>query len=867
MAFEGLQKFVEQYVPAGAARDAFDEVVRQLAGDSRAASVLATLPDVTPVTLGPEPGGVAVAMPALAGFERYRDLGPLGEGGMGEVRRVFDTDLQRVVAMKILKLRGSDEALVRFLSEAQLTAQLQHPGIVPVYELGRTVDERLYFTMKEVRGTTMQAVIDARWRGLGDEVPADFTLRPLIDGLHKVCEAVAYAHARGVVHRDLKPSNVMIGEFGEMLVLDWGISRIAGASDAWRSGERPATARELSGLETVIGTITGTPTYMPPEQALGDLDRIGPPADVYALGAMLYAILTGRPPYQRSGTKGVLGQLLAGPPPPVHEARPHPRAPDELVEICARAMGREPEDRYSDAGELAKALAGWLDGSRRRERAIELVDEALALSAEADALAGQARAAKAAAAAFFARVKTWEPEERKHDGWALEDRARALERAANARDAEAEQRLGVALSHDPELAAAHRVLAARARHAHAEAESARRPDDASRAELALRRHSAALPVGDPDRVAHERWLRGTGTVQLVTDVPATVVVERYTPRGRRWIPEDTGLRWWTPVLEELPIGSYRLILRAPGRADVRYPVEVVREGTWDGIAPGDAVPTPIVLPPPLPDTDCYVPAGWTRVGGDPVATLAFPAVRVWLDAFVVRKFAVTNGDYLAFVNDLVDTGRADEADEHQPRERSGGGGPGAPAFVRGSDARYALGVDPEGDAWDADAPICLVSWLDARAYAAWLAAREGVPWRLIGDLEWEKAARGVDGRTYPWGDAIDASFARLADSQEDHLTPASVRDYPVDESVYGVRGLAGNMRCWCADDFDKSWAPTDGERAPERPITLGTSVYHVIRGGQFRFSNNAARSAQRQAFDASFRSDAIGIRLARTPRV
>ena len=219
---------------------------------------------------------------------RYEDLGLLGIGGMGEVRQVRDRHLRRVLAMKILQeeLVGRPTAISRFVEEAQTTAQLEHPGIVPVHEIGRLADGRVFFTMKEVKGRTLRQVLDRAEQRVG--------LRRLVSVLHTVCGAVAYAHSRGVIHRDLKPENVMIGAFGEVLVPDWGISKVQGSTDDAKL--TPVISGRTGDHATRMGSIAGTPRYMAPEQARGDTGSMGPWTDVWALGAMLDELLATVPP-------------------------------------------------------------------------------------------------------------------------------------------------------------------------------------------------------------------------------------------------------------------------------------------------------------------------------------------------------------------------------------------------------------------------------------------------------------------------------------------------------------------------------------------------------------------------------------------
>ncbi|MFO1031246.1 MAG: bifunctional serine/threonine-protein kinase/formylglycine-generating enzyme family protein [Planctomycetota bacterium] len=315
--------------------------------------------------------------------QRYPVDGDLGKGGMGVVRRIHDQFLNRRLAMKVLRDRGEpqDEAdhrrahqlLGRFLEEAQVTSQLDHPGVVPVHDLGLDAAGKVWFTMRMVKGRTVSAVFaDARTRR------DDWTTTRALEVILKVCDTMAYAHDKGVLHRDLKPDNVMVGRFGEVYVMDWGLAKVLGQPDRHDLRIRPenepapsrfATARHRdtasdasSSLVSMDGHQLGTPSYMPPEQARNEaLDRR---ADVYAIGAMVYELLTGRAPYTTPGHDKlpyrILDDLLDGPPKRIEELVEG--VPAELVAIVEKAMAREPGARYQNVVELAADLRAFVDG-------------------------------------------------------------------------------------------------------------------------------------------------------------------------------------------------------------------------------------------------------------------------------------------------------------------------------------------------------------------------------------------------------------------------------------------------------------------------------------------------------------------------
>jgi WD40 repeat protein len=289
---------------------------------------------------------------------KYARLDELGRGGQSIVWRALDLFVGREVALKELTLQGNADspsagsARARFLREARLTAQLDHPGIVAVHELAERPDGTLYAAQKLVRGRTLKAAL-ARCRTLAQRLE-------LLPHLVDAAQAMAYAHARAVVHRDLKPSNVMVGSYGETVVVDWGLAKRRGEPE---TGPATATPTPQSGPElTQAGVALGTPSYMSPEQARGDLQAIDERSDVFGLGAMLYELLTGRPPFHGVDNAEVIEAVLSGRLIPIRELCPE--APAELAAIAARALRSAPAERYPHAGAFASELLAYQAGGR-----------------------------------------------------------------------------------------------------------------------------------------------------------------------------------------------------------------------------------------------------------------------------------------------------------------------------------------------------------------------------------------------------------------------------------------------------------------------------------------------------------------------
>jgi len=282
---------------------------------------------------------------------RYVLREELGRGGMGQVFRAFDPDLGRDVALKLIRVEyGQEQAVVaRFLREAHLTARLQHPGIVPVYELGRSVHGSLYYSMRLVNGHTLREVVEK----LAPQDPETWSSFRVLQAIVQVCRAVAYAHQMGVLHRDLKPSNVMIGDFGEVYVLDWGLAKALDAAEP----PLPVVQR-LDDEGTQVGTVLGTPAFMAPEQGLGD--ELTYLADVYSLGGILYFALTGQPPRRGSHSEVLRSVVKGSAPQPPTELRPD--VPPALEALTLRALQGDPAQRLKSARDLADGVLAFLEG-------------------------------------------------------------------------------------------------------------------------------------------------------------------------------------------------------------------------------------------------------------------------------------------------------------------------------------------------------------------------------------------------------------------------------------------------------------------------------------------------------------------------
>lgn len=314
-----------------------------------------------PVTLAPASAANS-AQTAKSDESRFEVLRPHAAGGLGQVSVAIDKELHRHVALKEIhpKLADQPDSRARFLLEAEVTGGLEHPGVVPVYSLGQWPDGRLYYAMRLIRGDSLEEAIRQFHDETCEDTEYELRLRKLLRRFIDVCDAIGYAHSRGVLHRDLKPSNIMLGPYGETLVVDWGLAKTASqpaeSVGCTQSVFAPPAAGDTPA--TRIGSALGTPAYMSPEQAAGAIDLLGPASDVYSLGATLYTILAGRAPFPGDDFFIVRALVIKGIFPTPREVRPD--VPRPLEAICQKAMALEPAARYTTARAMAEDIENWL---------------------------------------------------------------------------------------------------------------------------------------------------------------------------------------------------------------------------------------------------------------------------------------------------------------------------------------------------------------------------------------------------------------------------------------------------------------------------------------------------------------------------
>jgi len=356
--------------------------------------LLGTRHGAVPPDSGSEHGGSPIVAPGSAqakvkpqGRDKYRIVGEIARGGMGVILKGHDGDLGRDVALKVLdpELAKNPAVVSRFVEEAQIGGQLQHPGIVPVYELGVMADEAPYFTMKLVKGRTLSALLSQR-RSMAENRTR------LLQIFESVCQTIAYAHSKGVLHRDIKPANIMVGAFGEVQVVDWGLAKVlhrGGVADERRQKQSVFTIIETvrsgpgsSGSDSIIGSVMGTPAYMSPEQAQGEIEKLDERADVFSLGASLCEILTGRPPYEGSDAEPTLMLAARAKLDPARERLGACDADPVLKQLCLDCMLPARDARPRDAEAVARAVHDYLSSVEERAHKAELAAAASRIKAD-----------------------------------------------------------------------------------------------------------------------------------------------------------------------------------------------------------------------------------------------------------------------------------------------------------------------------------------------------------------------------------------------------------------------------------------------------------------------------------------------------
>jgi len=730
--------------------------------------------------------------------DRYSWISTLGEGGQGRVELVFDRDLGRQVALKTLHpSKDQDRHLIEFYAEARITGQLEHPNIMPVYDAGQLPDGRLYYTMRRMPGENLHNVLSKLRRGDADTLRR-WNLTDLIRVLRQSCLGVGYAHDRDVLHRDLKPANILLGGHGEVLVVDWGIARFVPRENG--VGVTDSIRRRLwsESRDARRERVRGSPPYMAPEQVKHP-DQVGAAADVFCLGVILYEILTRFPPFSGKDVEEVVEALCHEDPVPPRERAPELSIPAELEEICLRALERFPGHRYGSATELATALSEWQSGARRRESASRRLREADAMRSRYQVLVGRKRGAITQLLEARGPVGRHRPEAGPVAELSMiEDRVDSLERASDGVFAEAVWALNRALADDPENSTAQSQLAELYSDRYAEAE--RRSD---MREIAHFR--GLLRQFDDGRWG--RWLKAGA--ELVVDVLPQVSeleLRRIEEQDGRMVPGES-IAPRSPGEWSLAPGRYCV---SPPGADWHYPVLLRRNQRL-------RLSLDLRGAERAGERFCFVPGGHTLLGGDPLAPGSSAEREVDLPSFAIARHPVSVGAYARFL------GWLQRADIAEARART----PDDWAMqTRRGETR----------------PVANLSLSDARRYCKWLTDLTGVPIRLPSSDEWEKAVRGPDGRSWPWGNQFHPSATASLHSCEPGEPLPVPGSFPLDRSPFGVEDGAGLV--W-------EWTDTDD------------GTLQITRGASVLDAEFATRAASRRAMRGARRLANLGFRVVR----
>ncbi len=764
---------------------------RMVPGAGRDAAALAGAPPFPP-SLGLVPKGV------------------IGQGGSGWVFRAWDPLLQRDVAVKLARPEGgAEEARQALLDEARVTSTIQHPAVLPVH---RVIDHEgtLAVVYRLAPRVNLEEVLHGSLRHLLDLVGTQERLRIA----QEAAGAVVRAHALGVVHGDLHPGNVVLGPDVEPYLLDWG------------------------GVSHRPGELSGHPGYAAPERLRGE-----PPsteADVYAMGVVTWEIgalqrlRTRHPDEDLGGFVGRWRDQEAVLP----EVELHPA----LTELVAACLDMDP-DRRPTASQLVERMQVYLSGEadllERRTRAVGLILAAGDALEDHRDLEERIEAEQKVAAVQRAKVPEHAPIGQKRSLWEAEDRIGQLFVEQETTWVGAVEDAFHAWTLDPDNPEARSVLAELWWTRFLQVEGGGGPSEIATA-------LARVEAFDDGR--HARALSTPATLSLAADHPeARATLHRLVERDRVLVPEP--VETWPLPLErrELGPGSWLLRVEAPGCEPLPYPVSLRRrehhrgqvrllsEGTTpEGFVRVTGGPFRMGGAPMTRQT-AWRPGGrgalrTFHAGGDPLARNAVEACAPTVGDFCMGATCVRSSDWLAFLDDLA----AEEAARHVPGEA--GLYEEYRPYWEWRKGRWTLPED-----WDPAWPVVAVNLESAEAYARWLSAKTGRVLRLPEEEEWEKAARGVDGRAFPWGRAFDATFAHMRRSRPGAPKPARVGEYPVDRSIWGCLDMAGGVREWTRSPYDHEQV--------------------VVRGGSWQDDLDELRCAGRRGLVPTARSSEVGFRL------
>jgi formylglycine-generating enzyme required for sulfatase activity/tRNA A-37 threonylcarbamoyl transferase component Bud32 len=722
---------------------------------------------------------------------RYHIVEQLGEGGMAIVYKAYDTNLERDVAIKVIRTDMIGPAMLgqmlkRFEREAKSLAKMKHRDIVSIYEYGDH-EGSPYLVMEYLQGGTLKTLT-------GRPIPYQDAAKLLLP----IARALDYAHKRGVLHRDVKPANILINEDGDPLLSDFGIAKML------ESGQET----QLTGT----GVGIGTPEYMAPEQWTG---KVLPQTDIYALGIVLFELITGSKPFTADTPAAILLKQANDPLPRPKDFAPD--LPDEVEKVLFKALAKQPEDRYPVMGEFAKALEQL--SAKSGQASVETLVRPPDDEEQDDRVAKHPRRAAEGAVQTLVEMAQDYQAEGNLTG-AADLYRRALEKCpADTTQAQeiqaAMEKLDIPLQKQPAATPAPQGTPSRDRQAAPVASSPRspiasRPGSSPSEPSKSRSTRASIPV--------RAWVLA-GVVGLL--VIGAVIIGGIIAAGSAYAGQE--------IMAEIMTSSTPSETLTPSQKPTITPgIGSTQVSAKDGM---------VMI---------YVPAGDFEMGSTNGESDEEPVHTVYLDTFWIDRTEVTNSMFQAFVDA---TGYKTDAEKD-----------GASYVIMDGSWEDTAGVDwqhPQGSGSSLSGlgnhPVVHVSWNDASAYCEWAGKR------LPSEPEWEKAARGTDGRTYPWGESINSS---LANYKMDVGGTAEVGSYPDGTSPYGALDLAGNVWEWAQDWYGENYYSSSPDSNPSGP---SSGDYRVLRGGSWSADEDRARSAERSTLVPNVTSSDSGFRCATSP--